>query len=198
MTHNFCVFSSLFFTFSQKIFNQSRWNFTWAFIMIMRCWINKVVYLACIKKYCCMQWGISYVDFMRFLNFIVQTLFPTKHYFLTIIIFWPKVYLWTNFWSKIFSWIFLSKKFSIMFWTKRCFTQIFFDQKVLIDQENCCDRFKYPRLIVYFLFMIQYDTKIGFGNFVSNHVLKWCLIYENLSQMIECRNQPKHLFQKFY
>ena len=147
--------------------------------MIMRCWINKMVYLACIKRYSCMQWCISHVDFMRFLNFIVQALFPTKNYF---------------------SWIFLSKIFStqIMFWTKRCFTQIFFDQKVLIDQKNCCDRFKYLRLIVYFLFMIQYDTKIGFGNFLRNHVLKWCLIYENLSQMIECRNQPKHLFQKFY
>ena len=100
-----------------------------------------------------------------------------KHYFRPKVIFWQLLYSdlrssWTNFRSKIFHEFFCQKcSTQIIFWTNRCFTQIFFDQKVLIYKENCCDRFKYLRYIVYFLFIIRYDTKIGFWNFLRNHVL---------------------------
>ena len=152
--------------------------------------MHKEILLYAMRHKLC--WLYAFFEFYSPNIISEQKLFSDNYYILT------QGLSMNKFLVKNFSWIFLSKKFSIMFWTKRCFTQIFFDQKVLIDQENCCDRFKYLGLIIYFLFMIQYDTKIGFGNFVSNHVLKWCLIYENLSQMIECRNQPKHLFQKFH
>ena len=152
--------------------------------------MHKEVLLYAMRHKLC--WLYAFFEFYSPNIISYQKLFSDNYYILTQGLSINK-FLVKNFFMN-----FLSKKFSIMFWTKRCFTQIFFDQKVLIDQENCCDRFKYLGLIIYFLFMIQYDTKIGFGNFVSNHVLKWCLIYENLSQMIECRNQPKHLFQKFH
>ena len=38
----------IFSTFSQKTFNQSGWNFSWAFIVIMCCWICKMV---CMHNY---------------------------------------------------------------------------------------------------------------------------------------------------
>ena len=40
-----------FFAFSQKIFNQSGWNFLWALFMMMCCWTCKMVSLACKIKY---------------------------------------------------------------------------------------------------------------------------------------------------
>ena len=43
--HNICDFFT-FFIFSLNILNQSVLNFTWAFFIIMRCWICKMVFSA--------------------------------------------------------------------------------------------------------------------------------------------------------
>ena len=50
--HNLCMIYSFFhiFTFSWKIFNHFGRNFSWAFVMIMRCWICKTVTPSCMIK----------------------------------------------------------------------------------------------------------------------------------------------------
>ena len=69
---------ALFFTFFLIFLNKSCWNFTWAFYMIMRFWILKILSVVCIVNYNCgysHKLGIVYV----FIFFCQKIIF--NHFF---------------------------------------------------------------------------------------------------------------------
>ena len=116
--HNLCFFH--FWQLYLKNLNPMWLKFVSAFVLIVLCWICKIVYLACIIKYNYGWLDINYAWFMLFRVF-VQMSFLTKNWFLRLIIFcseniFHENFILPNFFQRRAS----LSKYSSMKWSKTC------------------------------------------------------------------------------